>query len=71
MSIYLDNAATSHPKPPQVYAAVLDAMQNIGASPGRGGYGRALEASRLLFDTREALARIFWCCRLFTDHLYP
>lgn len=55
MSIYLDNAATSHPKPPQVYAAVLDAMQNIGASPGRGGYGLALEASRLLFDTREAL----------------
>lgn len=56
MSIYLDNAATSHPKPPEVYAAVLDAMQNIGASPGRGGYGLSLEASRLLFDTREAAA---------------
>ncbi|MGB4599976.1 MAG: aminotransferase class V-fold PLP-dependent enzyme [Trichlorobacter sp.] len=59
MSIYLDNAATSHPKPPQVYAAVLDVMQNIGASPGRGGYGLALEASRLLFETREALASFF------------
>lgn len=59
MTIYLDNAATSHPKPPEVYAAVLDAMQNIGASPGRGGYGLALDASRLLFDTRELLAGFF------------
>lgn len=61
MPIYLDNAATSHPKPPAVYAAVLDAMQRIGASPGRGGYGAALQASRLLFDTREALAAFFNC----------
>ncbi len=59
MSIYLDNAATSHPKPPEVYAAVLDAMQHIGASPGRGSYGTALDASRLLFETREALAAFF------------
>ena len=59
MSIYLDNAATSHPKPPEVYAAVLDAMQHIGASPGRGSYGSALGASRLLFETREALAAFF------------
>lgn len=61
MSIYLDNAATSYPKPPAVYAAVLDAMQQIGASPGRGGYGAALQASRLLFDTREALASFLGC----------
>lgn len=61
MPIYLDNAATSHPKPPAVYAAVLDAMQQIGASPGRGGYGAALQASRLLFETREALAAFFNC----------
>lgn len=56
MSIYLDNAATSYPKPPPVYDAVLAAMQQIGASPGRGSYGAALQASRLLFETREALA---------------
>lgn len=61
MSIYLDNAATSHPKPATVYAAVLDAMQNIGASPGRGGYGSALQASRLLFAAREAAAAFFAC----------
>lgn len=59
VTIYLDNAATSHPKPPQVYSAVLDAMQNIGASPGRGGYGLALEASRLLYACREAAAAFF------------
>ena len=59
MSIYLDNAATSFPKPEQVYAAVLHTMQGIGASPGRGGYGAALAASRLLFEARAALARFF------------
>jgi cysteine desulfurase family protein len=61
MSIYLDNAATSYPKPPPVYDAVLAAMQQIGASPGRGSYGAALQASRLLFETREALAAFFNC----------
>jgi cysteine desulfurase / selenocysteine lyase len=59
MSIYLDNAATSFPKPDQVYAAVMQAMQQVGASPGRGGYGRSLNASRLLLATREAVARLF------------
>lgn len=59
MPLYLDNAATSFPKPDQVYAAVLQAMQQVGASPGRGGYARALDASRLLMDTREAIARLF------------
>lgn len=61
MSIYLDNAATSFPKPEQVYQAVLQAMQQIGGSPGRGGYGRALDASRLMLDTREAAAQLVNC----------
>lgn len=59
MSLYLDNAATSFPKPDSVYQAVMAAMQQIGASPGRGGYGRALDASRLLLETREVLAQLF------------
>lgn len=58
MPIYLDNAATSFPKPESVYSAVIQSMQQIGASPGRGGYGRALDASRVLFNTREAVARL-------------
>lgn len=61
MSIYLDNAATSFPKPEQVYQAAMQAMQQIGGSPGRGGYGRALDASRLMLDTREAAAQLVNC----------
>lgn len=59
MPVYLDNAATSYPKPEQVYQAVLHAMRDVGASPGRGGYRRSLDASRIVFQTREAVARLF------------
>jgi cysteine desulfurase family protein len=59
MSIYLDNAATSHPKPESVYRAVDHALREIGASPGRGGYQRAMEATRLVFEAREKLAELF------------
>lgn len=59
MPIYLDNAATSHPKPEAVYQAVDHAMREIGASPGRGGYRRGMEANRILFEARESLAALF------------
>jgi cysteine desulfurase family protein len=59
MPIYLDNAATSHPKPEAVYQAVDHALREIGASPGRGGYRRGLEATRIVFATRESLAKLF------------
>ena len=59
MAIYLDNAATSHPKPESVYQAVMHAMREIGASPGRGGHRRSLEAGRLLLRVREAIAALF------------
>lgn len=54
--IYLDNAATTFPKPPEVYSAIEHALRDIGASPGRGGHRRSLEASRILLETREAIA---------------
>ncbi|MGB9081823.1 MAG: aminotransferase class V-fold PLP-dependent enzyme [Desulfuromonadaceae bacterium] len=57
--MYLDNAATSFPKPENVYQAVLHAMRDVGASPGRGGYRRSLEAGRILFQAREAAAGFF------------
>ncbi len=57
--MYLDNAATSYPKPEKVYEAVLHAMREVGASPGRGGYRRSLEAGRILFQAREAVAGFF------------
>jgi cysteine desulfurase family protein len=59
MSIYLDNAATSFPKPESVYKAVVHAMREVGASPGRGGHRRSLEASRIIFQAREAAAGLF------------
>lgn len=58
MSIYLDNAATSYPKPESVYQAVMHAMRDVGASAGRAGHRRSLEAGRLLFMAREAVATL-------------
>ncbi len=57
--IYLDNAATSFPKPKNVSAAILDYLENIGASPGRSGHQLAAAAGRLLFQTRKAVSRLF------------
>src|SRR3954462_2171910 len=53
--IYLDNAATSFPKPPGVYEAMLDYGTRIGASPGRGHYAESREGARLI---RQCRARI-------------
>ena len=58
--IYLDNGATSFHKPAAVYRAVAEAMQTC-ANPGRGGYRAAMEASRRLYDCREAAAELFGC----------
>lgn len=54
--IYLDNAATSWPKPEAVYAAVDDCLRNCGGSPGRGGHRLARAASQIVFDAREEVA---------------
>lgn len=59
MSIYLDNAATSYPKPEPVYRAVDFALRHVGGSPGRGGYKRGLDAVRMVFEAREAVAELF------------
>ncbi len=59
MTIYLDNAATAFPKPEPVCAAVEHTMRQLTANPGRGGHHLALEAARLVFETREAVARFF------------
>ena len=56
--IYLDNASTSFHKPDCVFEAVLKAMHQAGNS-GRGSSGEAMEASRLIFDTRYRIARMF------------
>ncbi len=56
--IYLDNAATSHPKPESVYLAVTAALR-AGGSPGRGSHRLASSADRLIFETRELLTELF------------
>lgn len=59
MEVYLDNAATSWPKPEKVYQAVYNFMRDVGVNSGRGAYRRALEADRIVFDVRMNLARLF------------
>ncbi len=57
--IYLDNAATSYPKPKRVGQAMLYFLEKIGASPGRSGHRLSIEASRIIYQTRENLAELF------------
>lgn len=57
--IYFDNAATSWPKPEEVYRAVDDCLRNYGANPGRGGHRLSLQAGRMVLETRECLAFLF------------
>lgn len=57
--VYLDNAATSRPKPDGVLKAINDYYTKIGCSPGRGGYECSLKAGRIVLETRLALANLF------------
>ena len=56
--IYLDNSATSYPKPPTVMEAMVRYASELGASPGRGAYEEAREAGNLLQDCRERIRRL-------------
>ena len=60
--IYLDNAATTRPKPPGVAEAVTAAMLSYGNS-GRGTHPEALAAARTVYGLREKLAALFGCKR--------
>jgi cysteine desulfurase / selenocysteine lyase len=59
MTIYLDNAASSHPKPESVYLAVNEVLRKLGANPGRAGHALALKASQRIAQTRQGLANLF------------
>ncbi|MGN0970832.1 MAG: aminotransferase class V-fold PLP-dependent enzyme [Aristaeellaceae bacterium] len=56
--IYLDNAATSYPKPPQVIRAMAGTLEKLGANPGRGGHRLAVCAGRVVQRCREELAEL-------------
>lgn len=57
--IYLDHAATSWPKPPEVLAAMRDFLERAGGNPGRSGHRLSVEAGRIVYDAREAVAELF------------
>ncbi len=57
--IYFDNAATSGHKPKTVIKAVENALINLSANPGRGGYKRAIKAAEKVYNTRVKAAKFF------------
>lgn len=59
MEVYLDNAATTFPKPKQVIDAMYNYMLNIGGNAGRGNYSNSLQSNRCLYDARETICNFF------------
>ncbi len=59
MTIYLDNAATTWPKPESVYLAMDDFARKSMANPGRSGHSMAKASEKILDDARVALNRFF------------
>ncbi len=57
--IYLDNSATSFPKPQVVYDFMKEFYQSHGVSPGRSGFDKALEAEEVVHSTRKLLTSLF------------
>jgi len=57
--IYLDNAATSWPKPPGVLKAMTDFMESSGANPGRSGHRLSIASARVVYQCREIVAAFF------------
>ena len=56
--IYLDNAATSFPKPKSVIKEVSDCLNKYCGNPGRGSHALALAAADKIFDTRVSVAEL-------------
>ena len=57
--IYLDNAATSWPKPQSVYDTIIDTMHNKGGNPGRSGHKMSTKAGEVVETTRFLLGKLF------------
>lgn len=57
--IYLDHPATSWPKPPEVIRAIVEFLEVNGGNPGRSGHSLSVAAGRIVYETREAIARFF------------
>lgn len=57
--IYLDNAATSGKKPPNVIGAVSTALKELSSNPGRGGHDLSVKAAEAVYKTRKQIADMF------------
>lgn len=58
-TIYLDNAATTFPKPPEVIRSMLEGYECLGVSPGRGGYDLAVRAEEFVTGVRRQISEFF------------
>lgn len=56
--IYFDNAATTFPKPPQLFDAFADYLKRCGANPGRAGHGMSIETAQRIYSVRDAVGRL-------------
>jgi len=59
LTIYLDNATTSYPKPDVVIDTMANYMKKIGATAGRGTYKNVKEADKLIFNCRKMICKLF------------
>ena len=59
--IYLDNAATSFPRPEAVYVEMDRVNRTLSVNAGRGGYKSAREASEIIYGTKKKIAELFHC----------
>ncbi|GKX68452.1 aminotransferase class V-fold PLP-dependent enzyme [Inconstantimicrobium mannanitabidum] len=59
MNIYLDNASTSFPKPPEVIKSMTDFMFNFGGNSGRGSSSAALKSGHIVYECRENIKEFF------------
>lgn len=57
--IYLDNAATSFPKPPCMIKEMFDCLQNYCGNPGRSGHKMSMKTAEKIYETRQALTELF------------
>ncbi|MCX7843226.1 MAG: aminotransferase class V-fold PLP-dependent enzyme [Clostridia bacterium] len=57
--IYLDNAATSFPKPEKVYEEIARCMREYCANPGRSGHAMSIEAGRAVMQARDTISSLF------------
>ncbi|MCH5315833.1 MAG: aminotransferase class V-fold PLP-dependent enzyme [Eubacterium sp.] len=56
--IYLDNSATTYPKPQSVVAAVCNALRRYSFNSGRGGYAQSVNTAEMIFSSRQSIAEL-------------